>query len=122
MVYMGHGTEADSNSIYETMQKVFVDLGYNNYFITTVEATPTFDDTVKAVKDAGFKKVILRPFMVVAGDHANNDMADPEDPESLISVMQDAGFEVQCVIEGLGQLDTIDDIFVSHVQDAIDSL
>ena len=119
---MGHGTEADSNSIYETMQKVFVDLGYNNYFITTVEATPNFDDTVKAVKDAGFKKVILRPFMVVAGDHANNDMADPEDPESLISVMQDAGFEVQCVIEGLGQLDTIDDIYVSHVQDAIDSL
>ena len=119
---MGHGTEADSNTIYATMQQVFKDLGYENYFIATVEAEPTFVDVAKAAKDAGFTKAVLRPFMVVAGDHANNDMADPEDPESFISVMQDAGFEVQCVIEGLGQIDTIDDIYVSHVQDAIDSL
>lgn len=119
---MGHGTEAESNGIYATMQQVFIDLGYDNYFVTTVEATPTFDDAVKAVTDAGFKKVVLRPFMVVAGDHANNDMADPEDPESLVSVMTKAGLEVTCVIEGLGQMDTIDDIYVAHVQDAIDSL
>lgn len=119
---MGHGTEANSNVIYTEMQQVFKDLGYDNYFIATVEATPTFDDVCKAAKDAGFKKAVLRPFMVVAGDHANNDMADPEDPESFISVMQAAGFEVQCVVEGLGQIDTIDDIYVSHVQDAIDSL
>lgn len=119
---MGHGTEADSNTIYATMQQVFKDLGYDNYFMATVEAEPTFDDVVKAAKEAGYTKAVLRPFMVVAGDHANNDMADPEDPESFISVMQKAGFEVQCVIEGLGQLDTIDDIYVSHVQDAIDSL
>ena len=119
---MGHGTEADSNGIYATMQQVFTDLGFDSYFVTTVEATPTFDDAVKAVTDAGFKKVVLRPFMVVAGDHANNDMADPEDPESLVSVMTKAGIEATCVIEGLGQMDTIDDIYVAHVQDAIDSL
>ena len=119
---MGHGTEAESNTIYAEMQQVFTDLGYDNYFVATVEATPTFDDVCKAAKDAGFTKAVLRPLMVVAGDHANNDMADPDDPESFISVMQAAGFEVQCVIEGLGQIDTIDDIYVAHVQDAIDSM
>ena len=119
---MGHGTEAESNAIYATMQQVFEDLGYKNYFIATVEATPTFADAAKAAKDAGYTKAVLRPFMVVAGDHANNDMADPEDPESFVSVMQEAGFETQCVIEGLGQLDPIDEIYVRHVQDAIDSL
>ena len=119
---MGHGTEADSNTIYATMQQVFTDLGYDNYFVATVEAEPTFDDAAKAAKKAGYKKAVLRPLMVVAGDHANNDMADPEDPESFISVMQNEGFEVQCVIEGLGQIDAIDEIYVDHVQDAIDSL
>ncbi|MBQ9005812.1 MAG: sirohydrochlorin cobaltochelatase [Atopobiaceae bacterium] len=118
---MGHGTEAESNSIYATMQDVFKSQGFNNYFVATVEATPTFDDVATAAKEAGFTKAVLRPMMVVAGDHANNDMADPEDPESFISVMTNAGFDVTCVIEGLGQLDTIDEIYVSHVADAIAS-
>ncbi len=119
---MGHGTEAESNVMYAQMQQVFADLGYNNYFVATVEAEPTFDDVAAAAKAAGYTKAVLRPLMVVAGDHANNDMADPEDPESFVSIMTAAGFEVTCVIEGLGQLDTIDDIYVRHVQDAIDSL
>ena len=119
---MGHGTEAESNAIYATMQKVFDDLGYKNYFVATVEATPTFADVAKAAKDAGFKKAVLRPMMVVAGDHANNDMADESDPESFASVLKDAGFEVTSVIEGLGQLVAIDDIYVAHVQDAIATL
>ena len=119
---MGHGTEADSNPIYATMQDVFAELGYDNYFVATVEAEPTFDDVVKAAKEAGYTKAVLRPLMVVAGDHANNDMADLSDPESFASVLAAAGFEVTCVVEGLGQLQAIDDIYVSHVQDAIDSL
>ena len=119
---MGHGTEAESNTIYATMQKVFQDLGYDNYFVATVEATPTFDDVAKAAKDAGYTKAVLRPLMVVAGDHANNDMADTNDPESFASVMTAAGFEVTSVIEGLGQIASIDEIYVAHTQDAIDSL
>lgn len=119
---MGHGTEAESNAIYATMQKVFDDLGYDNYFVATVEATPTFDDVAKAAKEAGYTKAVLRPLMVVAGDHANNDMADTEDPESFASVMAAEGFEVTSVIEGLGQIVAIDEIYVAHVQDAIDSL
>ena len=117
---MGHGTEAESNGIYAEMQQVFEDLGFKNYFVATVEATPTFDDVAKAAKKAGFTKAVLRPFMVVAGDHANNDMADTSDPESFASVMAAAGFEVESVIEGLGQIAEIDEIYVSHVQNAID--
>lgn len=118
---MGHGTEAESNSMYADMQKMFESLGYKNYFIATVEATPTFADVAKAAKEAGFTKAVLRPFMVVAGDHANNDMADTSDPESFASIMKKEGFEVQSVIEGLGQIAEIDEIYVSHVQSAIDA-
>ena len=119
---MGHGTEAESNSIYTTMQEVFKDLGYDNYFMATVEAEPTFADVAEAVTKAGYKKAVLRPFMVVAGDHANNDMADEEDPESFASILKAAGLEVESVIEGLGQIDEVDDLYVQHAQDAIDSL
>lgn len=119
---MGHGTEADSNGVYAEMQQVFADQGYKNYFVATVEATPTFDDVAKAAKKAGYTKAVLRPLMVVAGDHANNDMADKNDPESFASIMTAAGFEVTCVIEGLGQLADIDEIYVQHVQNAIDSM
>lgn len=119
---MGHGTEADSNSIYATMQQVFADQGMKDYFMATVEAEPTFADMVKTVKEAGYTKAVLRPFMVVSGDHANNDMADTDDPESLASQLIAAGLEVECILEGLGQIAEIDDIYVQHVQDAIDSL
>ena len=118
---MGHGTEAESNKIYATMQQIFTELGYNNYFVTTVEATPTFDDMIKAAKDAGYTKAVLRPFMVVAGDHATNDMADTKDPESLASKMIASGFEVQCVLEGLGQLVGVDEVYVQHVKAAMDA-
>ena len=119
---MGHGTEADSNSVYTSMQKVFRDLGYNNYFVATVEASPTFDDVATAAKEAGYSKAILRPFMVVAGDHANNDMADVENADSFASIMKASGFEVECIIEGLGQLNAIDEIYVQHTQEAIKKL
>jgi sirohydrochlorin cobaltochelatase len=118
---MGHGTEADSNEDYTRLQGVFDELGYKNYFVATVEATPTFADVAEAAKAAGYTKAVLRPLMVVAGDHANNDMADASDPESFVSVMNAAGFETKCVIEGLGQVADIDEIYVAHVQRAIDA-
>lgn len=121
MVLMGHGTEADSNADYATMQKMFDDLGYSQFFVGTVEASPTLEDTLAVVREAGFTKAVLRPFMVVAGDHANNDMADESDPDSWVSQFKAAGFEVACVLEGMGQIAAIDDIYVSHVQDAIDA-
>ena len=120
--FMGHGTEADSNEDYTHLQQVLTDAGHTSYFVGTVEAEPTFDDVVEAAQAAGFTKAVLRPLMVVAGDHANNDMADTEDPDSFASKFIAAGFEVECVVEGLGQLVAIDDIYVRHVADAIAQL
>ena len=120
--FMGHGTEADSNDDYTHLQQVLTDAGHTSYFVGTVEATPTFDDVVAAAQAAGFTRAVLRPLMVVAGDHANNDMADTEDPDSFASKFIAAGFEVECVVEGLGQLVAIDDIYVRHVADAIAQL
>ena len=117
--FMGHGTEADSNEDYAHLQQVLTDAGHTSYFVGTVEATPTFDDVVEAAQAAGFTRAVLRPLMVVAGDHANNAMADTEDPDSFASKFIAAGFEVECVVEGLGQLVAIDDIYVRHVADAI---
>ncbi len=118
--FMGHGTEADSNGVYAHMQEVIDELGYENYFIGTVEATPSLDDLVKAVGEGDYERVILEPLMVVAGDHANNDMAGDEE-DSWKSVFEAEGYEVECVLRGLGELPTIQELYVQHVQDAIDA-
>ncbi len=119
---MGHGTEADSNADYTTLQEKLTADGLTQYFVATVEATPTFDDVVSAVAQAGYKKAALRPLMVVAGDHANNDMADTNDPDSFASKFVAAGIEPTCVIEGLGQLVAIDQIYADHVAASIAAL
>ena len=123
-VFMGHGTSHTANVTYDQMQTVMDELGYKNVFIGTVEGEP--EDTecsvvIDKVKDAGFKNVILRPLMVVAGDHANNDMADPEDEESWVSQFTASGaFEnIDCQINGLGEITAVQDIYVAHVNDAI---
>ena len=122
IVFMGHGTEAASNGVYSKMQGVLSSKGFANYYIGTVEATPSVEDLVKAIGEkGGYKKVVLLPLMVVAGDHATNDMAGDED-DSWKSIFQKAGFEVECVLEGLGQDETIQQIYVDHAKSAIDSL
>ena len=118
-VFMGHGTEHDANGVYAKLQ---TQLSNNkNYFIGTVEATPTLDDVVKLAKDGGYQKVALQPLMVVAGDHANNDMAGDEE-DSWKSVFTKEGFEVECVLKGLGEFTEIQDIYVDHVKTAIAEL
>ena len=116
--YMGHGTEAASNSIYAKMQTVLAGKGHKNYFIGTVEASPTAGELVELVKAAGYTKVVLRPMMIVAGDHANNDMADQNDPESWYSVFSAAGLEVQCEVKGLGEIQAIRDLLAAHAKAA----
>lgn len=117
--FMGHGTEADSNSVYAKMQTVFDEKGYDNYYIGTVEAEPSVDDVLKAIDGKGYERVVLRPLMVVAGDHANNDMAGDED-DSWKSIFEKAGYTVEPVVEGLGQLDDIQKIYVEHAKKAIE--
>ncbi len=119
---MGHGTEAESNKDYTTMQEKFTAKGYTQFFVGTVEAEPTCDDVIAAAQAAGYTKAVLAPLMVVAGDHANNDMADETDPDSWAAKFIAAGFEVECVLKGLGQYDTIDDIYVEHTTAAVEAL
>ena len=121
VVLMGHGTEHESNAVYAKLQTVFTAGGYSNYFIGTVEAEPTLEDMIAAAKNGGYSKVILRPLMVVAGDHANNDMAGDED-DSWKSVFESEGFEVECVLEGMGEVPAIQNIYADHVKDAIATL
>ncbi|MCR4821489.1 MAG: sirohydrochlorin cobaltochelatase [Treponema sp.] len=120
--FMGHGTEAESNGVYAKMQEVLTAKGFANYYVGTVEAKPSVEDLVKAVSEKGsYKKVVLLPLMVVAGDHANNDMAGDED-DSWKSIFQKAGFEVECVLEGLGQDSAIQQIYVEHTKEAVKDL
>ena len=119
--FMGHGTEADSNEVYQKMQDKLTDAGFENYFVGTVEATPSVDDVLAKVQAGDYKKVILEPLMIVAGDHANNDMAGDEEG-SWKTTFEDAGYDVTCLVRGLGELPAIQDIFVKHAQAAIDKL
>lgn len=119
--FMGHGTEAESNQVYQKMQDVLTEKGMANYYVGTVEATPSLDDVLAAVQAGEYKRVVLRPLMVVAGDHANNDMAGDEDG-TWKKTFEDAGYEVVTVLEGLGQIPAIQDLYVAHAQAAVDSL
>ncbi|MBQ9045872.1 MAG: sirohydrochlorin cobaltochelatase [Oscillospiraceae bacterium] len=119
--FMGHGTEAESNEVYARMQQVLIDAGHENYFIGTVEAEPSVDDVLAMVQAGDYTKVVLRPLMIVAGDHANNDMAG-DDEDSWKSIFEAAGYDVTCVLEGLGQLPEIQAIFVQHAKAAMENL
>ncbi len=119
--FMGHGTEAASNGVYEKMQQLFAARGMANYYVGTVEAEPSVEDVLAAVKAGNYTRVVLRPLMVVAGDHANNDMAGDEE-DSWKSVFEAAGYQVECVIEGLGGVEAIQEIYVDHTRAAMISL
>mgnify|MGYP003050323050 CR=1 FL=1 len=119
--FMGHGTEADSNEVYQKMQDLLTKDGYANYFVGTVEATPSLEDVLAKVQAGDYERVVLEPLMVVAGDHANNDMAGDEDG-SWKKTFEDAGYQVECLVRGLGENEAIRQIYVEHAQAAIDSL
>lgn len=119
--FMGHGTEADSNSVYSKMQDMLTADGHKNYFVGTVEAEPSIEDVLEKVKAGGYEKVVLEPLMVVAGDHANNDMAG-DDEDSWKSVFLNEGYDVECLIRGLGENEDIRKLYVEHAQKAIDSI
>lgn len=121
IVFMGHGTEHEANVSYTKLQEKLTENGADNYFIGTVESSPSLDDVVSAVKAGGYKKVVLQPLMVVAGDHANNDMAGDEEG-SWKTTFEAEGFEVECVLKGLGEIKAVQDIYVAHTNDAIENL
>ena len=118
IVYMGHGTEHEYNKVYARMQAVLTAKGAAHYYVGTVEAEPSLEDVMDAIADKGYTRVVLRPMMVVAGDHANNDMAGDEE-DSWKTILTGAGYEVECVLEGLGQVPEIQAIYVEHAQAAV---
>ena len=123
-VFMGHGTSHTAKISYSQMQTQMNELGYKNVFIGTVEGEPeetSCENVIEAVKAAGYKKVVLRPLMVVAGDHANNDMAGDDD-DSWKSQFEASGAfdEIDTQIEGLGRIDAIEQLYVQHTQAAMD--
>jgi sirohydrochlorin cobaltochelatase len=125
IVFMGHGTDHPANGVYTEMQDVIRKAGSDNYFVGVVHdgAKPDVNDVLAEVqKNDAYKKVVLRDMMVVAGDHANNDMADEADPESWVSIFKEAGYEVTPILEGLGQVEAIRSIYVDHVATAVDSV
>ena len=123
-VLMGHGTAHVAKVTYSQMQTQMNELGYNNVFIGTVEGEPeetACENVIEAVAAAGYKNVVLRPLMVVAGDHANNDMAGDEEDSWKSMFLASGKFEdVDCQISGLGSLEAIQNLYISHVQDALD--
>ena len=124
-VFLGHGTAHVAKVSYSQMQTQMDNLGYDNVFIGTVEGEPeetSAEAVIEAVQAAGYTKVVLRPLMVVAGDHANNDMAG-DDTDSWKSLFSAAGFaRVDTQISGLGSIAEIQQLYVSHAGFAIDSL
>ena len=124
LVLMGHGTAHVAKVTYSQMQTQMEKLGYKNVFIGTVEGEPeetSCEAVIEAVKAAGYTKVVLRPLMVVAGDHANNDMAGA-DEDSWKSMVEAAGLTVECQIAGLGRIGAVQDLYVAHTQAAIATL
>ena len=123
-VFLGHGTAHVAKVSYSQMSTQMQQLGYENVFIGTVEGEPeetACESVIEEVRAAGYTTVILRPLMVVAGDHANNDMAGSDD-DSWKPMFEDAGLTVDCQIAGLGGIADIQALYIAHTQAAIDAL
>ena len=123
-VLMGHGTAHVAKVTYSQMATQMAKLGYENVFVGTVEGEPeetSCEAVIEAVKNAGYTTVVLRPLMVVAGDHANNDMAGA-DEDSWKTMFEAAGFTVNCQISGLGRIADVQALYVAHTKAAIDAI
>ena len=116
--FMGHGTEAQANQVYGKLQEMFRTAGHENYFIGTVEAEPALEEVLAQVKEGSYKKAVLQPLMIVAGDHANNDMAGEED-DSWKSTFEAMGKEVVILMRGLGELKGIQELIADHARAAM---
>lgn len=120
LVFMGHGTTHQVNTVYAGLDQKFKESAHANVFIGTVEVDPTIHDLVKEVTSFQPSKIYVTPFMIVAGDHAQNDLAG-EDPDSWMNRLSSEGYEVTPVLKGLGEYPKIRQILVDHVQQAMDA-
>ncbi len=116
IVFMGHGTECAADITYQRLQKEYVKAGKDNIFVATVEGEVTLEDVIKKLKRKNFKKILLKPFMIVAGDHAKNDMASDED-DSWKTILQNEGYEVTPVLKGMGEYEFIQEMFMDKLKE-----
>ena len=115
---MAHGTPHPGNAYYSVIQDRIEKLGMNNVFVYSVEGRPNLDDVIPKLKAKGFKNVTLMPIMMVAGDHANNDMAG-DDPDSHKSILTKAGFKVNTYIHGLGENENVRALYIQRADEAL---
>lgn len=121
LVLIGHGTEHSINAAYAALDYHFKEMGYPNVFIGTVEGYPDVETVLRQIEAFHPDKVVLIPLMVVAGDHAVNDMAGEEE-DSWKNIFKNAGYEVSCVLKGLGEFQSIRDIYLEHIEDRINEV
>jgi sirohydrochlorin cobaltochelatase len=120
VVFMGHGTHHFANSTYAAMEYYFHDAGMKNVFMGTVEGYPMIDNVIARLNENGIKKVTLYPFMLVAGDHASNDMAGDEE-DAWKTILKKEGFEVETVLRGLGEDEAIQALYLEHTEHALNA-
>ena len=116
IVFMGHGTESEADYAYQKLQDEYLKAGKNNIFIATVEGKVTIKDVIEKMKGKGFKKILLKPFMIVAGDHAKNDMSS-DDEDSWKTILKNEGYEVTAVLKGMGEYKFIREMFMDKLKD-----
>ena len=121
LVFMGHGTDHHADFVYAALNYQFIINDCGNMVMGTVEGFPAIENVIHAVNEKKPKKVILTPFMIVAGDHAKNDLAGEEE-DSWKRILEKEGYEVSCVLKGLGEYEAIRRIFMEHLEEAMESL
>ena len=115
IVFMGHGTESEADYAYQKLQEEYLKAGKNNIFIATVEGKVTIKDIVEKMKGKGFRNILLKPLMIVAGDHAKNDMSS-DDEDSWKTILKNEGYEVTSVLKGMGEYEFIRKMFMDKLE------
>ncbi|MBQ8296573.1 MAG: sirohydrochlorin cobaltochelatase [Ruminococcus sp.] len=118
IVFMGHGMKNRTAAHYIKLQNVFARTGRTNWFVGTMNAVPDLDDVIASLKAGSYKKAVLLPLMAAAGVHAEKDMAGDK-ADSWKSLLEAEGFEVECILKGLGEMKGVRDIYVSHARDSV---
>lgn len=116
IVFMGHGSESIADKTYQKLQNEYIKTGKNNIFVATVDGEVTIDKVVEKLKKRKFKKILLKPFMLVAGDHAKNDMASDEE-DSWKTILQNEGYEVTSILKGMGEYEFIREMFMDKLKE-----
>lgn len=119
VVLMGHGTHHHANSAYPALDYTFKHMGNDNVYVGTVEGAPPFDEVAEDLEEGGYEKVFMMPLMIVAGDHAHNDMAGDEE-DSWKLMFKAKGYDVDYALKGLGELPAIRDLFIEHAREALE--